>query len=58
MTSLVEKKAAGATLDTLAKEYGIPRNTIARNISKWKDSLDQYLVEWTTRQSQYAAKAA
>jgi DNA invertase Pin-like site-specific DNA recombinase len=58
MTALVEKKAAGATLDTLAKEYGIPRNTIARNISKWKDSLDQYLLEWTVRQTQYAAKAA
>lgn len=57
MNSLVTKKAAGATLDALAKEFGIPRNTIARNISKWKDSLDKYAAEWNVRQAQYAAKA-
>ena len=58
MGELVTKKAAGATLDVLAAEYGLPRNTIARNISKWKDSLDQYLAEWNIRETQYAAKAA
>lgn len=57
MGELVAKKAAGATLDKLAVEYGIPRNTIARNIAKWKDCLDMYLAEWTTRQAQYAAAA-
>ena len=58
MGELVAKKASGATLDTLAAEYNIPRNTIARNISKWKDSLGQYLTEWNIRETQYAAKAA
>jgi len=57
MTQLVIKKAAKVTLDALALEFSIPRNTIARNISKWKDCLDDYLVEWNTRSSQYAAKA-
>lgn len=58
MAELVAKKAAKVTLDALALQYGIPRNTIARNISKWKDCLDDYAVEWTTRETQYAAKAA
>lgn len=57
MGELVAKKASGATLDALAAEYSIPRNTIARNISKWRDSLGQYLIEWNTRETQYAAKA-
>lgn len=58
MAELVTKKAAKVTLDALALQYGIPRNTIARNIAKWKDYLDDYKVEWTTRETQYAAKAA
>lgn len=58
MEALVTKKAAGATLDTLTTLYGIPRNTISRNITKWKDSLDQYQVEWNIRETQYAAKVA
>lgn len=54
MRELVAKKTEGFTLDKLAAEYGVPRNTIARNIAKWKDSLDGYEQEWNVRQSQYA----
>jgi DNA invertase Pin-like site-specific DNA recombinase len=57
MRELVAKKASGATLDALAAEHGIPRNTIARNIAKWRDCLDAYLAEWTTRQAQYTLSA-
>jgi len=57
MSALVAKKAAGATLDKLSAEYGIPRNTIARNISKWKDSMDAYIAEYAVRQAQYALTA-
>ena len=57
MIQLVARKAARATLDALALEFSIPRNTIARNISKWKDCLDAYKVEWDTREMQYAVRA-
>lgn len=53
MATLVSRKAAGATLDTLAKEYGVPRNTIARNITKWKNSLDKYSCEYVARKVQH-----
>jgi DNA invertase Pin-like site-specific DNA recombinase len=53
LNSLVAKKQAGATLDMLAAQYSIPRNTIARNITKWKDCLDEYLAEWNIREAQY-----
>ena len=58
MTALVTKKAAGASLDALAAEYGVPRNTIARNITKWKDNLEQYLNEWNVRELQYSKTQA
>ena len=58
MAALVTKKAAGASLDALAAEYGVPRNTIARNITKWKDNLEQYLNEWNVRELQYSKTQA
>lgn len=57
LKELIDKKADGATFDELQTEYNIPRNTIARNISKWKGNFDAYALEWEARQSQYAAKA-
>jgi len=55
---LCERKEQGATLDVLSEESGIDRNTIRRNIIKWKDSLTEYEVEWDKRQQQYEKKAA
>lgn len=57
LKELIAKKPT-TSLDKLAAEYGIPRNTIARNIATWKDCFDEYESEWNARQSQYAAKAA
>lgn len=56
LCEMVAQKAAKVKLDTLSTQFNIPRSTIARNITKWKDSLDQYKVEWNARQLQYAAK--
>lgn len=53
LNSLVALKHSGATLDVLAAQFSIPRNTIARNITKWKDCLDEYLTEWNIREAQY-----
>jgi putative DNA-invertase from lambdoid prophage Rac len=57
LKELIEKKPS-STLDALSAEYGIPRSTIARNLSQWKDRFDEYSSEWDAQQSQYAAKAA
>ena len=54
LQSLIGRKAAGATLDSLATDFGIPRNTIARNITKWKDNVAEYAAEWMAREGQYA----
>jgi len=56
LCEMVAQKAAKVSLEALVIQFNIPRSTIARNITKWKDSLDQYKVEWNARQSQYAAK--
>jgi DNA invertase Pin-like site-specific DNA recombinase len=56
LKELVQKKASNS-LDVLAAEYKIPRNTIARNIAKWKDTLDVYELEWNARSGQYASKS-
>jgi putative DNA-invertase from lambdoid prophage Rac len=58
LEELVAKKSTGITLDALASEYNIPRNTIARNLSKWKGSLSAYATEWNSRQSQYVRNSA
>lgn len=58
MKQLIELKAKGETLDRLSALYQIPRNTIARNVTRWKDSFDSYQSEWNARQSQYAAAKA
>lgn len=58
LRSLCERKEQGATLDTLSEEFDIDRNTIRRNIIKWKDNLAEYEVEWDKRQQQYEKKAA
>lgn len=54
LAELVAKKAS-MTLDKLATEYGIPRNTIHRNIKEWGSDLEGYKAEWEARKAQYAA---
>lgn len=51
------KRKATATLDTLHAEFGIPRNTIARNIREWSGKLEEYEAEWEVRQRQYGKEA-
>lgn len=54
LSELFSKKAEGRTLESLAAEYGIPRNTIARNLTKWKGKMDEYEADWKAREIQYA----
>lgn len=46
LDEIVTFKLAGVTYDKLAMQFGIPRNTIARNVAKWGDKLDEYKLEW------------
>jgi DNA invertase Pin-like site-specific DNA recombinase len=50
---LCEGRKAGMTLDNLSGEWGIDRNTIARNTKKWENCLDEYEIEYNKRQKQY-----
>lgn len=54
LRELVAKKPT-MTLDALASLYGIPRNTIHRNLKDWSADLEGYEVEWMARKTQYAA---
>lgn len=58
MHKLIEGKASGLSLDKLAEMYGVPRNTIHRNVKDWAGKEEEYAQEWAARQQQYAAKAA
>lgn len=57
MEKLCNEKAEGSTLDALQEKYGIPRNTIARNITRWKNDLEAYRNEYEARQAQYSKAA-
>lgn len=57
LRSMFGMKAMGASLDKLADTFSIPRNTIYRNLKKWEGKMDEYVMEWNTREQQYAAKA-
>jgi len=57
LINLITEKANGSSLDKLQVKYGIPRNTIARNIARWKDNVEAYRVEWMAREQQYAKAA-
>jgi DNA invertase Pin-like site-specific DNA recombinase len=57
LKEMIEKKEEGYTYDMLAYEYKIPKNTIHRNLKRWKDSFDVYKSEWTARKSQYESRA-
>jgi len=53
LTNMLDKKQEGATLDSLAGEFGVPRNTIHRNLKAWTGKMEAYASEWEARQSQY-----
>lgn len=55
LKDLIAKKPTH-TLDKLAAIYGIPRNTIARNLASWGGKLEAYEVEWVARKTQYQNK--
>lgn len=52
LKELVDRRA-DASLDKLAAIYGIPRNTIDRNIKTWGGKQGEYAVEWMARKTQY-----
>lgn len=55
--SMAEAREKGMSLDKMAAAYGIPRNTIHRNLKDWGGKLDAYEAEWNARKQQYAEKA-
>lgn len=55
---VIKREGERWSLDKLAKEYGIPRNTVHRNLTQWSGKLTEYAEEWAAREQQYAAKAA
>lgn len=58
LKDMVAKKAQGATLDKLAGEFGIPRNTIHRNLKSWASKTEEYSELWSVQQRQALKKAA
>lgn len=56
LRDLCEKKSQGVTLDCLVNEYCIPRNTIARNVRKWADKLEEYRAEFEAKESQHEGR--
>lgn len=58
LKQMVSMKQDGASLDKLSASFGYPRNTIARNLTKWAANIDQYAQEWNSREQQYSLKAA
>jgi putative DNA-invertase from lambdoid prophage Rac len=56
MEALMDDKAQGCTLDEMSQAYGIPRNTIHRNLKEWGGKLLTYKAEWVARKTQYDSK--
>lgn len=51
LRELVKLKPS-TSLDKLSATYGIPRNTIHRNLKDWSDDLEGYEKEWIARKNQ------
>lgn len=58
LKAMLEAKANGATLEKLVLAYGIPRNTIHRNLVAWAGKVDEYAQLWNACQQQALKKAA
>lgn len=58
LEAMCSDKAAGATLDTIAERYGVARATAARTISRWKDDLQGYEIQFDSRVDHIEKKRA
>ena len=58
LIAMCAKKAEGVSYDKLTLEFNLPRNTIARNVKKWADNLEEYCKQFETRSVQYQKKQA
>lgn len=56
--SMSVMKANGASLDHLSRVFGVPRNTIHRNLKDWAGKFDEYTATWNQQQVQQLRKAA
>lgn len=56
LRDIVMHKSCGWSLDKLSANFGVPRNTIHRNLKEWGCNLDAYEAEWNARKQQYAEK--
>jgi putative DNA-invertase from lambdoid prophage Rac len=50
---MFEMEKDGMNVNRIAKEFGMERNTVKRNMDLWKDNLEGYIKEYNTRQEQY-----
>lgn len=54
LTEAVILKKGGSTYDTIAEKLALPRASLARNVARWGDNLEEYKKEWEARQEQYS----
>jgi putative DNA-invertase from lambdoid prophage Rac len=54
LRAMCQDREEGMSLDTLAKRYNFPRQTIYRNTKKYANKLDAYEAEFLKREQQYA----
>jgi DNA invertase Pin-like site-specific DNA recombinase len=57
LEAALEDFEAGDNISYVSKKYGIPRNTLSANISRWKGKMEDYRKEWNLRQEQYKIAA-
>ena len=55
LESMFEAKESGVSISRMAKEYGVERSTISRNLARWGGKLQEYRNEFLKREGQYAA---
>jgi DNA invertase Pin-like site-specific DNA recombinase len=58
LSVLCKEKEQGVTLDQLERKYNVPRNSIARNVAKWKGNIEGYKNEYNARRIQYEMSVA
>ena len=54
LSKMMEAKGRGISVSSIAKEFGIERSTVSRNLKRWEGKLPEHAQEWNARQSQYA----
>lgn len=53
LSKMLEDKARGITISSMAKEHRIERSTISRNLKRWEGKMEQYQQEYVKREGQY-----